>query len=378
MVTPVGHTLSYTRHEADCTEEGFTEFNCSVCDYSFVSEHTPPHGHSFEKEITSPTCTKAGYTTYTCNECGYSYSSDLTAPPAHTFSKEVIAPTCTDEGCTVLSCAVCGKTYITDYTAPHGHNFTTKKVNPTSSQTGYTVFHCSLCEYEYVGDYVWRSDIFKGAYVDGSKVYANGVDVSKHNGNIDWTALKNAGVDFAIIRAGYSGVKDPYFETNYKNAKAAGIDVGAYYYTYAKSVEQSLRDAVEFESWLAGKKFEYPVFLDIEDDSQISLGKETLTQMCIVFIERLQADGYFGALYTNNNWLVNYLETEKVTTLFDIWYARYPASYQPEWSDKYGDRMCMWQYSDRGTFEGNTAQFDLDIAFKDYPSLIKQWHYNGY
>ena len=91
-----------------------------------------------------------------------------------------------------------------------------------------------------------------------------GIDVSVHNGNVDWNRVKNSGIDFAILRAGYGKVvsqKDKKFEDNYAFAKAAGIPVGAYWYSYAKTVDEARQEAETCITILRGKKFEYPHLL---------------------------------------------------------------------------------------------------------------------
>ena len=323
-----------------------------------------------------PSCTHEGYTRYYCH-CGYSFKSDFAPPKGHTISHKTETPTCTEEGYTRYTCTVCAYTYLSDYVVPKGHDFTTKVSHPTSSKTGYTEFNCD-CGYNYVGDYVMSSDIFKGAYVDGVEVLAHGIDISSWNGTINWTEIKAAGIDYVIIKAGSTNGKDKTFEENYKNAKAAGLGVGCYYYTYATTVEQISADADNLMEWIAGKQFDYPVYLDIEDKSQESLDSELLTEMCKVFIEKLQANKYFCGLYTNNNWLVNLLNTEKITVYFDVWLARWTLSGEPNWGDSFGQRMGMWQYTDKGKIGTHSCDFDLNVSFKDYPTLIKELGYNGY
>lgn len=103
-----------------------------------------------------------------------------------------------------------------------------------------------------------------------------GIDVSQHQGKIDFSAVKKSGIDFVIIRAGYgkySKQKDPYFEQNYKNAKAAGLSVGAYWYSYAASAEDAKNEAKTCLEAIKNKKFEYPIYFDLEESSQFSKGK---------------------------------------------------------------------------------------------------------
>ena len=94
-----------------------------------------------------------------------------------------------------------------------------------------------------------------------------GLDLSKHNGTVDFNAIKNSGNDFVILRCGYgvNGTKDPKFEEYYAKAKATGLKVGAYYYSYALNISGALQEARNCLSFISGKQFEMPVYIDMED-----------------------------------------------------------------------------------------------------------------
>ena len=372
---PKGHSLTSQTIAPSCSAEGYTLYSCE-CGYNYKNDFVAPTEHSFSKKTVSRSCSKQGYTEYTC-VCGYSFKSDYVSPTGHTLSSETVSPTCVDQGYTESLCSVCGYSFTSDYTKPTGHNFVTTVIRPTSMSAGFTEFVCQ-CGYEYTGDYIMSSDIFKGAYVDGEEVLAHGIDVSTWNGVIDWQEIKSAGIDFVIIKAGSTNGKDPAFERNYAGAKAAGLDVGCYFYTYATTVEEINSDADSFINMIAGKKFEYPTFLDIEDPSQETLDGDLLTEMCVTFIKKLQVNGYFGAIYANNNWIVNLLHTQTITTYFDVWLARWTLSGEANWGSSFGTRMGMWQYSCTGKIGSHTCDFDMNVTFKDYPTLIKEWGYNGY
>lgn len=372
----IHENLILSTHGATCEDEGYILHRCSDCGSEYKSDITPPKGHSLNAQVVAPTCSAEGYTLYSC-DCGYSFKSDHVSPTGHTLSSETVSPTCVDQGYTENLCSVCGYSFTSDYTKPTGHDFVSTVTRPTSTSAGSTKFVCH-CEYEYTGDYVMSSDIFKGAYVDGEEALAHGIDISSWNGTINWQEIKDAGIDFVIIKAGSTNGNDEYFEQNYAGAKAAGLDVGCYFYTYATTVDGISADADSFMDMIAGKKFEYPVYLDIEDDSQESLDKALLTEMCVTFIEKLQLNGYFGAIYSNNNWLVNLLNTQTITTYFDVWLARWTLSGEANWGSSFGTRTGIWQYTAEGTIGSHDCYFDMNIAFKDYPTLIKEWGYNGY
>ena len=372
---PKGHSLSPQLVSPTCNTEGYTLYSCE-CGYNYKGSFVPPTEHTFSKKIIPPSCSKQGYTEYTC-ACGYSFTSDHVSPIGHSLSSETVSPTCVKQGYTENLCSVCGYSFVSDYTKPLGHNFISTVTRPTSTSPGFTKFVCH-CDYEYTGEHIMSSDIFKGAYVDGEEVLAHGIDISNWNGVINWQEIKSAGIDFVIIKAGSSNGKDPTFERNYEGAKAAGLDVGCYFYTYAINVDEISSDADSFMNMISGKKFEYPIYLDIEDPSQEELDESLLTEMCVTFIEKLQLNGYFGAIYSNNNWLVNLLHTQTITTYFDVWLARWTLSGEANWGSSFGTKMGLWQYSATGKIGSHSCDFDMNVAFKDYPSLIKKWGYNGY
>jgi len=378
LIPPKGHTLSQTVTTPTCTEQGYTTFSCD-CGYTYNASYVAPLNHTFSSELILPTCTEQGYTAMRCTVCRAEQKDNFVAPLGHRYKEKTVAPTCTENGFTTFSCIVCTDSYIGRFVAATGHTFSQKVTLPTSSRVGSTEYTCH-CSYSYVGDYIFPFDRFFGAYVGNDQALANGIDVSKWNGEIDWDQIKAAGVDFVILKAGSTGFgMDPTFETNYAGAKAAGLAVGAYYYSYAMTVEEMLSDAHELMGYLKGKQFEYPIYLDMEDPSQRELSKTLLTDMCAAFLECLQENGYFSALYTNYDWLFNLLDTTKITTLYDVWLARWRLDGQPNWSASYDHpRTGMWQYTDSGNINGHDCTFDLNIAFKDYPALIKQWGYNGF
>ena len=192
--------------------------------------------------------------------------------------------------------------------------------------------------------------------------------------------IKSAGFDFVILKAGstLSG-KEPTFEADYADAKAAGLDVGVYFYTYSSTVDGIKNDVSALLSYLSGKVLEYPVYFDLEDPSLISIGKDALTELCEVFICSMQKNGYYSALYTNNNWLRNILDTSRILSLFDIWYARYPLTDAPVWNEeKYGKQLSMWQYTQSGEIAGIDGYFDMNFCYRDYINIMKKWKLNGF
>ncbi len=385
FVDEVVHDFAKSIIAPSCTSSGFTALTCINCGFSYNENYTQPTNHTLKEKVVAPTCEEAGYTEHICVNCDFTYTFDYISAITHNYESEIISPTCTEEGYTKQVCSLCASTLLTDYTSPLDHDYIKTYHPVTSLDDGHTENTCSRCAYTYRSDIVYKHLIFTGARTRNTEVLAKGVDVSSYNEHVSWSSLKAQGIDFAIIRAGssISGV-DTCFEINYKNAKSAGIELGAYFYIYAKSVDEIYAILDNLLPILDGKKFEYPIYFDMEprydgDDTLQALGKDLITEMCVTFITELQKHGYFGALYTNNDWLENYYHTETVSELFDIWYARYPNSDSPEWAlEKYGANTGIWQYSQTGSFDGHTAAFDLNYAYKDYPSIIKKFHFNGY
>ena len=353
-------------------------------DYTAITAHTPR-----KTSTTDPTCTAEGYSIYLC-ECGYTYKSDYTAPSGHTLKKEsVVARTCTEVGYTHYKCEKCDYSFDTDYVL-QSHEFEKSLTLPTATKSGFTTYTCKNCSYHYDNDIVKYTDILPSPYLEGSTPLWKGLDIydGEHktdgNGNylpLDWESIKEQGYDFVILKVGsdYSG-KSATFDMDYEGAKAAGLMVGAYYYAYSSTVLETRNDAQEVLEWIKGKQFEMPIYYDIEEPSLAqNLSAEALTELITVFIEELQANGYYSALYLNNDWLTNKLDTQTVLERFDIWYARYPLSEDPVWNEeKYGKQLSMWQFSEEGIVEGFDTFVDLNYCYRDYPALMKAWGLNGF
>ena len=193
-----------------------------------------------------------------------------------------------------------------------------------------------------------------------------GIDVSKHNGTIDWAKVKAAGVQFAMLRAGYGrydNQKDEQFEANYKGATAAGIPVGAYHYSYATTAEQAKQEAEVFLGWIKGKNLTYPVAFDIEDKKQANLGVSVISDIIRAFCETVEAAGYYVVVYANKDWLTNRIDAD-CKSRYDIWLAQWTS--KPTYTGSYG----MWQYTSDGAVDGIAGGVDMNIAYKDYPSVI--------
>lgn len=204
----------------------------------------------------------------------------------------------------------------------------------------------------------------------------NGIDVSKHNGVIDWQSVKASGkVDFAILRAGYGksiSQKDIQFERNYAGAKAQGIPVGAYWYSYAITPAEAEAEARTFLQAIAGKTFEMPVYFDIEEKKALATGKNNVSAIVKAFCNVMEKAGYWCGVYASRAHVQSYFDNE-VKNRYSLWLA--------EWGAKLnysGGEVGMWQYSDKGKINGIGGSVDMDICYVDYPAVIPAAGKNGY
>ena len=193
------------------------------------------------------------------------------------------------------------------------------------------------------------------------------IDVSKHNGNIDFAAVKNTGVYAVIIRAGYGrevSQKDPMFETNYAAAKAAGLHIGAYWYSYADSVADAQKEAAACLACIAGKQFDFPVYYDLEESSTAALGKDTCTQIAHTFCTAMEQAGYWAGVYANTNWFTNYLNFDPLAAKYTIWLADYRENYNTTLG------RDMHQYTSTGSVAGVNGNVDCNRCTRDFPAEI--------
>ena len=196
-----------------------------------------------------------------------------------------------------------------------------------------------------------------------------GIDVSKHQGKIDWEKVKADGIEFAILRAGYGMYEsqiDPTFEYNYEECKRLGIPVGTYWYTYATNKEEVLKETEVYLKALKGKTTELPNFFDIEYEPSIkALSRQTRTDLCNLFMSEIKKAGYKTGLYCSYDWIKNWLY-EKQLLEYDKWIAQYSSSCS------YNDQsLALWQYSSKGKVNGISGNVDMDYCYKNYLSTEK-------
>jgi GH25 family lysozyme M1 (1,4-beta-N-acetylmuramidase) len=200
-----------------------------------------------------------------------------------------------------------------------------------------------------------------------------GIDVSTFQKSVKWPEVKEAGIEFAILREGYGqGSKDAMFESHYTGAKKAGIPIGAYHYTYSLTVQQAVNEAKACMKNIAGRTLEFPVYYDIETSSIEKLSKKAITDMIIAFCSTIEKEGYFAGVYANTNWLRTKMNLSELEGRFTIWQADYRA--KPDNAIK----RDILQYSSKGQIKGIAGDVDLDTCTRDFPSTIKRVGLNGY
>lgn len=213
-----------------------------------------------------------------------------------------------------------------------------------------------------------------------------GIDVSDNNGKIDWQAVKNSGIDFAILRVGFgnddTSQDDKRFFENANACDALGIPWGAYIYSYAMNTAEAESEAAHCMRLLNGRKPLYPVCLDMEDadgykKNRGGLTGEQMIKICDTFLSSMEEKGYYVALYSSVSWLAGILDDRRLDR-YDKWVAQWNT--ECEYSGAYG----LWQYGGSTNYlespylSGISGAVDKNYALYDYPSLIRSKGLNGW
>lgn len=197
-----------------------------------------------------------------------------------------------------------------------------------------------------------------------------GVDVSQHNGTIDWGRTKRQ-IDFAMLRAGFGkGNIDKTFHANARACTTNGIPFGVYWFSYATTEEEARVEADSCLKAVKGYNLSYPIVFDYEYDSDNyakkrgkTLTKKMKCRLARAFCERIESAGCYAMIYSNLDYYREGFET--IIPRFDLWYAN--------WSVNSPDIKCgIWQASDKGKVAGINGLVDVDIAYKDYPKIIEE------
>lgn len=205
-----------------------------------------------------------------------------------------------------------------------------------------------------------------------------GIDVSKHQGTINWAKVKAAGIQFAIIRAGYGRNNiDSQFKRNISECNRLGIPCGVYWFSYALNEAEAKKEAEYCLAAIKPYKVEYPVYFDLEYDTArymqehgVRLTKAIATAHARAFLNVIEQAGYYAANYANPDYLSRFFDTsDNGTGRYDLWLANYKAN--PNLASP--PRECgMWQYSSKGSVSGITGNVDMNVSYRDYPALIRK------
>ena len=205
-----------------------------------------------------------------------------------------------------------------------------------------------------------------GVYVssDGTTiagVVARGIDVSHWKESIDWSAVAQDDIQFVMLGTRYDNAADPYFRTNAENAAKAGLNVGAYIYSYATTTELASAEADFVLDLIKDYPISYPVVFDVESSAMSTLTPSQLSEIINTFCKKIKDAGYYPMLYANDYWLSEKIDMSKVS--YDVWVARYET--RPTYK-----KAAMWQATNQGNVNGISGSVDINFSYKDYSSLI--------
>ena len=186
------------------------------------------------------------------------------------------------------------------------------------------------------------------------------VDISEFQQGINFNKMKNDGIKAVIIRAGYgreTSQKDNMFESHFRNAKNANLKIGVYWYSYADSVNDAEKEAKACLECIKNKSLDMPIYYDLEDSSQLHLGKTKITEIAERFCETIKKSNYRAGVYANLNWFNNYLDYDKLKKKYSIWLAQY---------NSVNELSCdIWQNSSTGRVSGYGKNIDTNIIFNE-------------
>jgi len=216
---------------------------------------------------------------------------------------------------------------------------------------------------------VCQSDRMK-YYEDGKQTSFEGVDISESQDYVDFVKVKKAGIDFVMLRAGARGygtgqlILDEYFSDNLKRATDVGLDVGAYFFSQAITVEEAVEEANIVLLSLGEYKLTYPVAFNMERIENDTARTDTLTRsertdIAKAFLDTVTAAGCKAMLYGDKECLIKQVDMSKLTA-YDVWLAQ-----QADIPD-YPYQFTMWQYDMEGLVDGIAGFVNMDISFVDY------------
>lgn len=197
-----------------------------------------------------------------------------------------------------------------------------------------------------------------------------GIDISNHQGNVDFNRVKNNGINFAIIRSSWGWFhEDNMFRTYVKGCESVGLPYGLYHYSYATNLEQAKIEVDNFINLAKSCNPTYPLIIDMEDADSWKArngnpSNDMYVQICEYFCKKVEEAGYYAMIYANLDWLNNKINDSRLDR-FDKWVA--------QWSNtcQYNKQYGIWQYTDNGVVDGINGRVDMNYSYKDYPTIIK-------
>lgn len=223
------------------------------------------------------------------------------------------------------------------------------------------------------GDKISAEDAVAKFENDGQSV---GIDVSKHQGKIDWSAVKASGVEFAMIRCGFRGnsageiYEDTYFRSNINGAVNNGILVGIYFYSTAINEAEALQEAAWVVNTIKSYRVTYPVVYDFEDfgvNRTAGVSREQATSNAITFLNYVASAGYTPMMYASKNDITNNFNKSRLSG-YKFWLAHYTSA------TNYTGSYQMWQYTSQGSVAGISGGVDMNIAYFRYGAVAEPKH----
>jgi len=204
-----------------------------------------------------------------------------------------------------------------------------------------------------------------------------GIDVSSHQGTINWGAVDRSAMQFVMLRLGIGKMEnapslDKQFRYNADTLTARGIPWGCYIYSYANDIGDVKADA-EFainELKAYKGKMEYPIFYDVEEARQFAYGAATMCAWVECFCDTLRAAGWLSGVYCNENWRANRIKG--IQDKYPLWLAHYGVS-KPKW-----DGAAIWQYTEKGGVGGFKGNIDCNYGYVDFPAIVREGGWNGF
>lgn len=201
------------------------------------------------------------------------------------------------------------------------------------------------------------------------------IDVSRYQGEIDWAQVAAAGYKGAMLKTVSTNHKlskradglyiDPTFETNYRNAKAAGLDVGVYYYTYATSEAMADAELALVRQAAYGKEITMPLAVDVEENKLKPMTTLDLTNLTAYALEQVEKMGFYAQLYTYTGYKYE-LDMARLSSRWDVWLADYTGK-----TPKVDFKYTAHQHTSKGSVPGISGNVDLNVTEINYPKIIK-------